>query len=202
MSRPVVTAILLDDLRREGKEIRLPEGALVTPAARDWLKEYSLPVTWEKAPAGGAGKLAVVMDPSLPELRLMRTMLDRGGRLAEVIEPDGGRKGIAAAIRQLCGKVARGEVAKGVVFAADGPVPVCVANKHNGVRAALGVNIPMVEEACRSLGINVLVLEYPTLTPYQMKQMIDRLLAGPANPPQETATVIGAIEQGGGRADR
>jgi len=202
MSRPVVTAILLDDLRREGKEIRLPEGALVTPAARDWLKEYSLPVTWEKAPAGGPGKLAAVMDPSLPELRLMRTMLDRGGRLAEVIEPDGGRKGIPAATRQLCGRIARGEVAKGVVFAADGPVPVCVANKHNGVRAALGVNIPMVEEACRSLGINVLVLEYPTLTPYQMKQMIDRLLAGSAGPPQETAAAIEAIEQGGGRADR
>jgi ribose 5-phosphate isomerase RpiB len=202
MSRPVVTAILLDDLRREGKEIRLPEGALVTPAARDWLKEHSLPVTWEKAPAGGASKLAAVMDPSLPELRLMRTMLDRGGRLAEVIEPDGGRKGIAAATRQLCGRIARGEVAKGVVFAADGSVPVCVANKHNGVRAALGVNIPMTEEACRSLGINVLVLEYPTLTPYQMKQMIDRLLAGPAGPPQETAGAIEAIEQGGGRADR
>ena len=53
----------------------------MTPAARDWLKEYSLPVTWEKTPAGGPGRLAAVMDPSRPELRLMRTMLDRGGRL-------------------------------------------------------------------------------------------------------------------------
>ncbi|HPD30668.1 MAG TPA: RpiB/LacA/LacB family sugar-phosphate isomerase [Phycisphaerae bacterium] len=201
MSRPVVTAILLEDLRREGKEIRLPEGALVTPAARDWLKEHSLPVTWEKAPAGAPGRLAVVMDPSLSELRMMRAMLDRGGQLAEVIEPAGGRSGMLAATRRLCGKIARGEVAKGVVFAADGPVPVCVANKHNGVRAALGVNIPMTEEACRSLGINVLVLEYPTLTPYQMKQMIDRLLAG-ASPPAEMLAEIEAVEQGGGRADR
>lgn len=201
MSRPVVTAIMLDDLRREGREICLPEGALVTPAARDWLKEHPLPVTWEKAPAGGQGRLAVVMDPSLAELRLMRTMLDRGGRLAEVIEPVGGRSGILAATRRLCGRIARREAAKGVVFAADGPVPVCVANKHNGVRAALGVNIPMVEEACRSLGINVLVLEYPTLTPYQMKQMIDRLLAGPTSPPAETLANIENIEQGDGRAD-
>jgi len=66
----------------------------------------------------------------------------------------------------------------------------------------LGVNIPMTEEACRSLGINVLVLEYPTLTPYQMKQMIDRLLAGSASPPAETLAEIEAVEQGGGRADR
>ncbi len=202
MSRPVVTAILLEDLRRESKEIRLPEGALVTPAARDWLKEHSLPVTWEKAAVSTGGRLAAVMDTSLPELRTMRSMLDRGGRLAEVIEPTGGRGGILAATRQLCGRIARREVAKGVVFAADGPAPVCVANKHDGVRAALGVNIPMVEEACRSLGINVLVLEYPTLTPYQMKQMIDRLLAGPASPPPETAGQIETVEQGGGRADR
>ncbi|MGQ9648842.1 MAG: RpiB/LacA/LacB family sugar-phosphate isomerase [Phycisphaerae bacterium] len=201
MSRPVVTAIMLEDLRREGKEIRLPERALVTPAARDWLKEHSLPVTWEKSEAGSA-KLAVVMDPSLAELRLMRTMLDRGGHLAEVIEPVGGRSGLLAATRQLCGKLARHEVDKGVVFVADGPVPVCVANKHNGIRAALGVNIPTVEEACRSLGINVLVLEYTALTTYQMKQMIDRLLAGTSSPPAETLAGIEAIEREGGRADR
>lgn len=202
MSRPVVTAILLEDLRREGKEIRLPEGALMTPAARDWLKEHALPVTWEKAGGGEGGGLAVVMDSSLPELRMMRSMLDRGGRLIEVIEPAGGPGGVVAATQRLCGRIARREVARGVVFAADGPVPVCVANKHNGVRAALGVNIPTVEEACRSLGINVLVLEYPTLTPYQMKQMIERLLSGPGKPPQETAAAIEAIEQGAGRADR
>jgi len=43
-------------------------------------------------------------------------------------------------------------------------------------------------------------LEYTTLTPYQMKQMIDRLLAGPTSSP-ETLAGIEAIEQGGGRAD-
>jgi ribose 5-phosphate isomerase RpiB len=201
MSRPVVTAILLEDLRREDREIRLPEGALLTPAARDWLKEHSLPVTWEKAPGGGPAKLAAVMDPSLAELRMIRAMLDRGGRLAEVIEPVGGRSGIVAATRRLCGKVARREVAKGVVLAQDGAVPVCVANKHNGIRAALGVNIPMVEEAARSLGVNLLVLEYPTLTTYQMRQMIERLLAGPTAAPPETSATIENIEQGGGRAD-
>ena len=88
-----------------------------------------------------------------------------------------------------------------MAFVQDSAVPVCIANKHNGVRAAAGSNLAMVEEAVRSLGINVLVLEYPTLTTYQMKQMIERLLAGAASAPAETAKAIEAIEQGSGCAD-
>jgi len=182
MSRPVITAIMLD-------------------AARDWLKDNALPVTWEENGQDGAGRLAVVMDPSLVELRLLRTMLDRRGGLADVIEPADRRRGIPAATRRLCGKVARREVARGVAFVQDGALPVCIANKYNGIRAALGVNVPMVEEAVRSLGINVLVLEYPTLTTYQMNQMIDRLMAGATSAPPEIAATIEIIEQGGGCAD-
>ncbi len=204
MSRQVVTALLLEDLRRSGAEIRLSADALVTPAARDWLKEHAVPVTWEK-PGQAGGKLAVVMDPSLSEMRMVRTMLDRSlpasGGLVEVIEPAGGRGGLASATRRLCGRLARREVARGVVFAQDGCVPVVIANKHRGIRAALGVNVPMVEEASRQLGINLLVIEYPGQTAYQMKQMIERLLRGPTAAQPETLATIEAIEQGGGVAD-
>jgi len=201
MSRPLVTATMLEELRRAGREIRLTKGALLTPAARDWLKEQAVPVSWEE-PAGTAGGLAAVMDTTLPEMRAMRTMLERDGTLAEVIEPAPGAGGLVLAMRQLCGLISRQQAAKGVVFVRDGAVPVCVANKHQRIRAALGINVPMVEEACRSLGINVLVIEYTAQTTYQMKQMVARLVAGPASASPETAATIAAIEQGGGRADR
>ena len=200
MSRPVITAIGLDDLLRDGQEIRLPTDALLTPSASDWLKECDVPVTWEER-VTSIGRLAAVMDPSQQELRLMRRMLDRQGVLAEVLEPAGGRSGLPAAVRRLCGMVHRREVAKGVVFVEDGAMPVCLANKHHGIRAAMGLDVPAVEEAARTLGVNVLVLEYPALTTYQMKQIIDRLLAGPASPPAEMSATIEAIEQGGGHAD-
>ena len=128
-------------------------------------------------------------------------LLDRRGVLADVIEPAGGRGGIAAATRRLCGKIARREVLKGVVFAPDAAVPVLVANKHNGVRAAYGGDLPMVEEACRALGVNVLVIEYPRQTSYLMAQMIDRLLKGATCAPPEIGAAISVIESGGGRAD-
>ena len=200
MSRPVVTAILLEDLRRTGQEIRLPTGALITPAARDWMKEHPVPITWEET-KDGTGSLAAVMDTSLAELRSVRTMLDRRGGLADVIEPKNGRAGMAAATRRLCGQIARKEATRGVVIAQDAALPVVIANKHVGVRAALGTDIPTVEQACRELGINVLVIEYPTKTVFQMRQMIDRMMAGATSPHAEIAATIENIEQGGGRAD-
>ncbi len=200
MSRPVVTAIMLSDLLRAGAEIRLSRGALLTPAAKDWLKEHAVPVTWEE-PGRTEATLAAVLDPQVRELRPLRAMLDRRGGLAEIIEPVGGAGGLVPAVRRLCGKIARGEVLKGVVFAADGAVAVCVANKHNRVRAALGTDLPAVEHACRELGINVLVIEHDRQTTFQMRQMIDRLVRGPTSARPELAASLEVIEQGGGRAD-
>lgn len=192
---------MLDELLRAGKEIRLPKDGLITPAARDWLKSYKMPVTWDDGAKAGPRSLAVVMDASLPELRAVRAMLDRDGGLVDVIEPMGGRSGIASATRRLCGKLFRKEVAKGVVFAQDGCIPVCVANKHNGIRAAMGTGIPCVEEACRQLGINLLVLEYPGQSTFQIRQMIQRLINGPTAAPPEMLANIETIEAGAGRAD-
>ena len=175
--------------------------ALITPAARDWLKACKTPVTWEENAKSEAATLAVVMDPSLPEMRAIRAALDRSGGLTEVIEPVVGPSGMAAATRRLCGKVFRKEVDRGIVFAQDGCVPVCVANKHNGIRAALGTSIPHVEEACRQLGVNVLVIEYPALSTYQIRQMIERVMKGSTAPQPELSANISAIEAGGGRAD-
>jgi hypothetical protein len=192
---------MLQELLRSGVEIRLQKGSLVTPAARDWLKEHAVPVFWEENGSSRSGTLAAVLDASLPELRSVRSMLDRRGVLAEVIEPAGGRAGVIAATRRLCGKIARREVLKGVVFAPDAAGPVMIANKHNAVRAAYAGDLPMVEEACRTLGINVLVIEYPRQSSYMMAQMIDRLCKGPTCAQPEIGAVINVIESGGGRAD-
>jgi len=201
MSRPVVTAMLLDDLLRVGADIVLQKGSLITPAARDWFKEHTVPVTWLEPTENKSSSLAVVMDPTLPEMRTMRLLLERIAGAVEVIEPPPGRDGAATATRQLCGMIHRQEAAKGVVFVQDGAVPACVANKHAGVRAALGTNMVMVEEACRELGINVLVIEYPTQTPFQMKEMVARLMASSSAARKEVAAMIESIEQGDGRAD-
>jgi ribose 5-phosphate isomerase RpiB len=197
MSRPIVTAILLNDLLRAGEDIRLHKNSLITPAARDWIKEHDVPITWLEDNNPGHGNLAVVMDDSLAEMRAMRTMLDRKGGLAEVIKPGSEVSSLVSATRKLCGMISRKEVCRGVVFAQDGAAPVCVANKHKNIRAALGMNVPMVEDAVRKLGVNLLVIEYPDMTTYQMKQMIERMQKGASAPQPEIRAALEQIEQGG-----
>jgi len=197
VGRSVITAGMLEDLRRSGVEIRLCKEALITPAARDWLRDHRLPVTWTDGDRGVAGNrcLAVVMDIALPEMRAVRAVLERSGALAEVIEPVGGRNGVLAATRELCERIACGAVAKGAVFTPDVAIPVCIANKHPGVRAALGTSVAAVEDACRELAANLLVIEQQRATTWQIRQMIDRLLNAPSLPRSEIAAVIEAVEK-------
>ncbi|GMU21132.1 MAG: hypothetical protein AMXMBFR13_12250 [Phycisphaerae bacterium] len=201
MGRAVVTAILLDEMRKAGRPIRLPKNALITPAARDWFKEHPFPVEWEET-AAPERNLAVVMDPNAPQMRSMRAVLDRAGGLKEVIVPAAaGAVPMVAAVRRLCGKIFRKEVTKGVVFAADPAVPLVVVSKHHGLRAALGSSVPAVEDACRELGINVLVIDAAGQALFQTRQMIERFLTGPTSPPPEMLAAIEAIEWRGGRED-
>ena len=49
MRRAVVTAQMLEELRRAGSAICLADDAVVTPAARDWMKDNRVPIQWEKS---------------------------------------------------------------------------------------------------------------------------------------------------------
>jgi hypothetical protein len=201
MSRPVVTARLLDELRRSGAEIRLPRNALITPAARDWFKENAVPVTWEDCEQAKC-TLAVVLDPARAEMRAIRATIERLAGPVEVIAPAANGVGpLASAVRRLCGKINRREVGKGVVFTADPCVPLVVANKHDGIRAAPGNGLMAVDEACRELGVNVLVVDTKAHALFQTRQMIERLMAGPTSAPAEMAATIEATERSGGRED-
>jgi kynurenine formamidase len=61
MSRTVVTQQTLERLRRRGAEIRLPREAIITPAARDWLKDNGVAIEWEAGGSDAAAKLASLL---------------------------------------------------------------------------------------------------------------------------------------------
>ena len=100
MSRTVVTANLLEEQRRQGREIVVPRDALLTPAARDWIREHAHPVTWtdgRSSQGGGGGEtaasLGVAGDLSQPALRSLRIELERiAGNLEEVPESNTDRR--------------------------------------------------------------------------------------------------------------
>jgi hypothetical protein len=179
MSRTLVTAQMLADLHRAGQSIALPKSALVTPAARDWLRDHAVPVAWTDAPADGAdadGSLRIVIDLGSPGMRSLFAALERKLGTVETIDPSEKAGGPIPAVRKLCADVAGGRATRGLVFLDDAALPVCLANKVPGVRAALGTTLPAVEQAVRQVAINVLVIEPSRLTVHQIRQMVDRFV--------------------------
>jgi len=201
MGRVVITASMLEDLARSGAEISVPRDALITPAARDWLRAYNRPVTWTDAKGDGRasdGRLGVVIDLSRAMLRSLYSSLERTLGTPQAFEPSKKGEGELGATRQLCQALRAGTVARGVIFADDAAAVCCVASKHQGIRAAVGTSVAAVEQAARSLGINVLVIEAGQQTYHQIRQMIERFVNGRGHPDERVASAIQAVEAGQG----
>lgn len=205
MSRSVVTAQMLQDLQRSRAPIELPRDALITPAARDWLRDHAMPVTWQDAkPAAnvGGGRVPIVIDLKVPMLRSLLITLERSLGSAETIDPSEKSGGVIAAVRKLCGGVAAGQFSRGIVFADDGNLPVCVANKCRGIRAAMGMCVPSVEQAVRQFAANVLVIEPGHQTMHQIRQMVQRFVSLRASDSARAALEAITAMEGAGDANR
>lgn len=205
MSRIVVTAQTLEDWLRAGRVIELPRDALITPAARDWIKEHDAPVTWcDAGPASGVvpGGAQIVIDLTVPMLRSVLATLERTLGTVETIDPSAKAGGVIPAVQALCTNVKGGQASRGVIFCDDGALAVCIANKCAGVRAALATSVPAVEQAVRQLAINVLVLEASQQTMHQVRQMVQRFVSlRPGDGAAKALAAIAAME-GGGDAHR
>lgn len=195
MSRTVITANALEDLRREDREIRIPRDALLTPSARDWIRHAACPITWLEAQAEGDGAmLGVVGGLSLASMRCLHTELERIAGQVRVFESEGNRRKHLRALGRMCSAIQRGELTRGLVLVEDGAVSACVANKYRGIRACVGTGVIATDAAVRELGINVLIIEYPQRTFHEMRQMIRRLVSAPGQPDKAVSQAIAAAE--------
>jgi len=206
MKRVVVTAQMLGEMRRLGKSIQLPKDALLTPSARDWLRENRLPIDWQDAPAtgtvAGVGKFQAVIDLTVPMQRSLLITMERIVGTAETIDPTDKAGGIAKAVQTLCGAIAGGKSNRGVIFADDSSLPACLANKVKGVRAAVGTSVQSVEQAVRQFAINVLVIEPSRQTVHQIRQMIERFVTIRPGPSAEANLKAIASMEGAAGANR
>ncbi len=78
--------------------------------------------------------------------------------------------------------VARGECAGGVVFCDDPALVCCVANKLPGLRAAAVATVAQAARATLTLGANLLAVEAPGRTYFELRQMVRLLCAGSVCP--------------------
>ncbi len=86
--------------------------------------------------------------------------------------------------------VASGECVGGVIFCDDPALVCCVANKLPGLRAAAVTTVAQAARATLTLGVNLLAVEAPGRTFFELRQMV-RLLCTtePACPDGPAATL-------------
>jgi len=87
--------------------------------------------------------------------------------------------------------VAAGTCQGGVVFCADPGLVCCVANKFAGLRAVPVLSVAQAARATLSLAANLLAVEMPGRTFFEVRQILRLLCAGPGAccPPDVLATL-------------
>jgi hypothetical protein len=88
--------------------------------------------------------------------------------------------------------VARGDCCGGVVFCEDPGLVCCVANKVPGLRAAAVGTVAQATRATRTLGVNLLAVEMPGRTYFEVRQIL-RTLSQPVCP-DDIATVLRGLD--------
>jgi len=143
----------LDGVRRAFVSQR----AVVTPAARDLLREMGVAIVsgaedQDGPPAHPAVVLGVATDKAADDLGVWGHLRAAGIDVQQLA-----RTGLASVVSEMCDAIAR-DGRLGVLVADRGDVALCLANRRRGVRAIEASDIETIEQSVSTLGANLLVI--------------------------------------------
>ena len=180
------------------RQLSLSRGAIVTPAARDFLREKKVQLSWRESChcGGSSGKTSAAVIPGITvvlgsaetnfePVHLVHAMQKTGANVVRLAN-----SGLASVVNELCDEVARnGRV--GVLLTGLTTAAVCLANRFRGVRAASGEGRANIAAAVHSVGANVLVLDPQKRGEWEMKLAIgDFVRGGPRRCPDHLKTFL------------
>jgi hypothetical protein len=193
--------LAFDDVRRQLNghgELILSPGTVVTPLAAEQLREQGVRVT-RAAAAPQAAKAAwgVAQERPHPFVESAVRSLEREG---VALRPLAVCEGESCRWAQALGACVRaGECRGGVVFCGDPGLVCCVANKTAGVRAVAVTTVGQAARAALTLGANLVAVEMPGRTFFEVRQILRTLCAAAAPCPPGVA---GALQELDGHAHR
>jgi hypothetical protein len=178
------------------REVLLAPGTLVTPLAADELKANGIrivretPVPSPKPAAMESGLWGYAEERPHPLVQSAVQSLQRERLPLRPLQPEGKAADCLWA-RAVAECVAHGECRGGVVFCQDPALVCCVANKVAGLRAAAANTVAQATRATLTLGANLLVVEMPGRTFFEVRQILRTLCAcgGPDCPPGVACTL-------------
>jgi propanediol dehydratase small subunit len=178
--------------------LAVPQRAVVTPAVRDELKHRNILLTFAAAGENAAGENAAGEDASAenadtnqPSLAIVAvgTTFDPKS-LTNALAGDGVEvtnkecNCLIRAIDDLAPRLAKENIL-GILVTEHAAAGLCLANRHQGVRAVLGSDPATTASDVAAVGANLLVVDPRVIGPFQLKQMATQFCrSGPAVCPE------------------
>lgn len=149
----IVAMAQLEGILHRVQRLIVRSDAIVTPAARDLLKEKQIP--WERSVGELAGQAAVGLlaaaEGTLP-----------AQRWADALASDGLQWQVCRDVDQVVRGLQRDGSARptlALVLTAGWASLVCQANRHSNIRAVAVTDSTSLQQACGQLEVNLLVLD-------------------------------------------
>jgi hypothetical protein len=182
--------ISLADVKRlpaDAREVQVSTGALITPAAKDELRERGVQIvrgeqnsttkTTERSATSlviGTVEPTAVIDQAVSGLRKQKQVIEQLPRLP-----------LAEQIDALVDPVVQGG-RRGVLVTSEVAAALCLANRHGGVRAVLGTTKQNVRRDVERLAANLLVVDPAARSMFEVMQLIGEFAKAEAGPVPES----------------
>jgi len=172
----VVTLAELDGKLEGIKQLVVPAKAVITPAARDLLRQKQIDV-------GYAVAAKAVAKPRLPlVVGVAETKYDATS-LVQAIAREGttverlAQTGLVQAVREISDEAAKGGKL-GLLLTDETAAALCLANRRAGVRAVAATSIAATPRTMQSVGANVLMIDPAGRGAFGMQRIVSQFVAG------------------------
>lgn len=96
--------------------------------------------------------------------------------------------------RAMADCIARGECQGGIAFCQDPGLVCCIANKLTGLRAVAVANVNQANRAVNGLAANLVVVEMPGRTFFEIRQILRCVSGGKGSCPNDIVSLLKELE--------
>ena len=179
----VVTMTELEGRLDTVQRLVVPPQAVVTPSVRDELARKNVTLVHDQpaaVPSAHGVRLVMMVPGSKFDPAALTRALQNEGIQVQTHRTDC----LVAATDELSGEFAKPGTL-GLVVSTYPAIALCLANRHQGVRAVWGIDAARAAADAASVGTNLLVVDPNASGVFQMKQMIIQFCrAGPRECPE------------------
>ena len=172
----VVTLAELDGKLAGIKQLVVPAGAVITPAARDLLRQKQIDVGYA-VPAKAAAKARLPLVVGVAETKYDATSLVQAIARAGTTVERLAETGLVQVVRELCDEATKGGKL-GLLLTSEAAAALCLANRRPGVRAVAATSVAATPRAVRSVGANVLVVDPIGRGAFELQRIASQFVAG------------------------